>query len=188
MQIFKNLYDFYKKCTDIPETNVHGLRYVVKKPGQIIHAFTAMEAAGGILLVIAAIVAILLANTPFYDFYHLVLNEIKFRIGFSNIDETFDFEIHKSILLWINDGLMAIFFFLVGLEIKAEVLRGKLASFKSASLPAIAAIGGIAACAAVLVINQTIPNLFTAGPFRPPQTSPLRSVFCRCWASGFRPV
>jgi len=159
MQIFKNLYNFYKKCTDVPETNVHGMKYVVKKPGQIIHAFTAMEAAGGILLVIAAIVAILLANTPFYDLYHLVLNEVKFRIGFSNIDETFDFEIHKSILLWINDGLMAIFFFLVGLEIKAEVLRGKLASFKSASLPAIAAIGGIAVPALLFwSINKDHPE------------------------------
>jgi len=141
-----------------PETDLDGLTYLMKKPGQIIRNFTAMEAAGGIVLVIAAIIALIVANSPLYEFYNYFLREFQFRIGFSNVAQTFDFEIHKSLLLWINDGLMALFFFLVGLEIKAEVLKGKLSNVRSATLPAIAAIGGIAVPALIFfAINQDYP-------------------------------
>lgn len=111
---------------------------------QMIYHFFKLEAAGGILLVIAAITALVIANSPLFAFYDTFLNEFKFRIGFDDIGETFDLQVRKSLLLWINDGFMAIFFFLVGLEIKREVMEGELSSRARALLPAIAAVGGMA--------------------------------------------
>lgn len=119
--------------------------------------FFKMEASGGIVLVCAAIVALIIANSPLYPVYHYILDEVDFRIGFSDIGGA-DMEIKKSILLWINDGLMAVFFFLVGLEIKREVLEGELSSRDRALLPAIAAVGGMAVPAAIFwYLNQGNP-------------------------------
>ena len=102
------------------------------------------EAAGGFILVIAAIVAMIMANTPLNGFYQGFL-EIPVSIRFA------DFEIAKPLILWVNDGLMAIFFFLVGLEIKREILEGNLSSVSQITLPGIAAIAGIAAPALIYV-------------------------------------
>lgn len=105
--------------------------------------FFKMEAAGGILLVIAAAAALIIANSPLYELYDYILNQVKFEIGFED-PAGGQFQIEKSVLHLINDGLMAIFFFLIGLEIKREIISGELSSRDKVILPAIAALGGIA--------------------------------------------
>ncbi len=106
-----------------------------------------MEASGGILLLAATAVALIWANSPWASSYSS-LWQMKLTVGAG------DFVLSKPILLWINDGLMAVFFFVVGLEIKREVLVGELASARSAALPMAAALGGIVAPAGIyLVIN-----------------------------------
>lgn len=121
--------------------------------------FFKMEASGGIVLVIAAIIALIIANSPLYETYDYILNVVKFKIGFTNIDGTFDLEVKKSILHWINDGFMAVFFFLVGLEIKREIKTGELSSRSRALLPAIAAVGGMVVPALCYVfINKGMPE------------------------------
>jgi Na+:H+ antiporter, NhaA family len=103
---------------------------------QALQKFLRLEAAGGILLFICAMLALAIANSPLAAYYDILLDlPIEVRIG--------SFEIAKPVLLWINDGLMAIFFFLVGLELKREVIEGHLSSLRRASLPAIAAVGGM---------------------------------------------
>ena len=94
------------------------------------------EAASGIVLMLASALALVLANSPMAGFYDLLLSlRGSVRIG--------RFGIEKPLLLWVNDGLMAIFFLLVGLEIKREVLAGQLSDRSGAILPAAAAIGGM---------------------------------------------
>lgn len=105
--------------------------------------FFRLEASGGILLVIAAVIALIVANTALYPYYDYLLNGVKFSIGFSAVDGSFDLKVYKSVLLWINDGFMAVFFFLVGLEIKREIKTGELSTRSRAILPAIAAVGGM---------------------------------------------
>lgn len=102
-----------------------------------IRQFIEHEATGGIILACAALVAILLVNFGLNDAYHHLLEE-RVRIGIGSL--TLD----KSLHHFINDGLMAVFFFLVGLEIKREVLEGNLSSPSQIVLPAVAALGGIA--------------------------------------------
>ncbi len=118
--------------------------FSVGNPRKIVDAtleFFRLEAAGGIILVIASALALIVANSPYYGLYDHFFNGINFRIGFSDISG-FDFELKKSLLLWINDGLMAIFFLLVGLEIKREMVTGSLATPAKAALPFLAAIAG----------------------------------------------
>lgn len=98
--------------------------------------FLEKEASGGILLLVFTAVALAWANSPFAESY-LHLWHTKFAVGFSGLN--LDYTLHH----WINDGLMAIFFFVVGLEIKREFLVGELSSFKQASLPIMAAVGGM---------------------------------------------
>ncbi len=105
--------------------------------------FFKLEASGGVMLVIAAVLAMIVANSPLSDLYDFVLNKVNFTIGFVGPENGGPF-LDKSILHWINDGLMAIFFFLVGLEIKREVMRGELSSREKAALPVLMAIGGVA--------------------------------------------
>ena len=103
------------------------------------------EAAGGVVLLIAAVIALIVSNSALSGAYDALLDTpVTIRVGALNLD--------KPLLLWINDGLMAIFFFLVGLEIKKEMLAGALSSPKQAALPIIAAIGGMAVPAVVYVL------------------------------------
>ncbi len=110
------------------------------------------EASGGIVLFAAAVTALLLANSPIGPAREELLHlEVGFHAG--------SIWLEKSLLHWINDGLMAIFFFLVGLEIKRELLIGELSRLKQASLPLFAAIGGMIVPALIyLVFNYTDPQ------------------------------
>lgn len=98
--------------------------------------FIKMESAGGILLVLAAILALFVANSGFSPLYSELLTT---KMGV----HVAGFAIDKPLLLWINDGLMAIFFFLVGLEIKRELIEGQLSSRSQITLPLVGAVGGI---------------------------------------------
>ncbi|GJM07027.1 MAG: Na(+)/H(+) antiporter NhaA [marine bacterium B5-7] len=101
-----------------------------------IKEFMKMEAAGGIMLFVAAVLAIMFDNSPFHHIYqHILQTHITLKLGATGVDEPF--------LLWVNDGLMTVFFFLVGLELKREVLVGELNSVKKIMTPAFAAIGGM---------------------------------------------
>lgn len=99
--------------------------------------FIRSESAGGVLLMITAALAMILANTPLNHLYDLfVSTPVQIRIG--------PLEIAKPLLLWVNDGLMASFFFLVGLELKRELVIGELSKKSNIILPALGAIGGMA--------------------------------------------
>jgi len=104
----------------------------------LVKRFLHLEAVSGVILFCAAVLALLIANSPWQHFYHAFLAlPLQIRVG--------ALDLHKPLFLWINDGLMAIFFLLVGMEIKREMLEGSLASLRQASLPVIAAIGGMLA-------------------------------------------
>ncbi len=106
--------------------------------------FLKLEAASGILLVIMAVLAMLIANSTLYPFYSLLINlPVEIKVG--------DFKIAKPLLLWINDGLMAIFFFLVGLELKREIVEGHLSDIRDIVLPALGAVGGMLVPALIYV-------------------------------------
>ena len=107
--------------------------------------FFKLEAASGLVLLIGAIIALILSNSDLSGYYFAVLNTHLF-IGTRN------FGLDLSILHWINDALMAVFFFIVTLEIKREFIQGELSRPKQASLPIIAAIGGMAVPAFIYVI------------------------------------
>ncbi|BBM64479.1 ) H() antiporter that extrudes sodium in exchange for external protons [Vibrio sp. B1REV9] len=102
----------------------------------VIRDFFKMESAGGILLVIAAAIAMTIANSPLGETYQAMLHTYVFGMSVSH---------------WINDGLMAVFFLLIGLEVKRELLEGALKSKETAIFPAIAAVGGMLAPALVYV-------------------------------------
>ena len=117
-----------------------------------IQEFIRLETSGGVVLMIAAIFAMIIANTSLSATYDLILSTY-IKVGIGN------FEIAKPAILWINDGLMAIFFFLVGLEIKREVLAGELSSFDKAILPIMAAIGGMAVPGIIFaIVNWGTPE------------------------------
>ena len=99
-------------------------------------AFFKLEAASGLILLIAAIAALIISNSIFSENYFSILNKYLF-IGINN------FGLKLSLLHWINDALMAIFFFFVTLEIKREFIQGELSNIKQALLPIIGAIGGM---------------------------------------------
>ncbi len=102
-----------------------------------ISRFISDEAYGGIVLILATVAALVWANSAFYESYHYIWHELKVGIVWGKID------LVSSLHHWINDGLMALFFFTVGLEIKREVMGGELSSIKKASMPIAAAIGGM---------------------------------------------
>ena len=107
-------------------------------------AFFQHEAAGGVALVAAAAVALIVSNSPLEPLYERLLDTpVGVHAG--------PLALEKPLLLWINDGLMAVFFFLVGLEMKRELLRGELSTFGQAALPALAAVGGMAVPALIYV-------------------------------------
>jgi NhaA family Na+:H+ antiporter len=116
-----------------------------------IREFLQLESAGGLLLVGAAIVSMLIANSPLAEFFDGILQ--------SKLTVTLEgYGINKPLLLWINDGLMAIFFLMVGLELKREVLEGQLSSLDQIVLPVLAAIGGLVVPALIYwFVNQDDP-------------------------------
>lgn len=98
--------------------------------------FLELQQASGLILITMAVVAIIWANSPFASTYFSIWeSKVSFGIG--------NFKIEKDLLHWINDGLMAVFFFVVGLEIKRELLIGELSRAKNAMLPVFAALGGM---------------------------------------------
>jgi Na+:H+ antiporter, NhaA family len=104
--------------------------------------FFKMETAGGILLILSALIAIVFANTFLAPYYELLLSTpVEIRVG--------GLEIAKPLLLWINDGLMAVFFFMVGLELKRELLEGEFSDKRNIILPGVGAIGGMLAPALI---------------------------------------
>lgn len=114
---------------NLPETPIEKLTNPIQE-------FLHKEASGGILLIIATIIALVWANSPFADSYHHLWHTY-LSINLGNL--SLNYSLHH----WINDGLMVIFFFVVGLEIKRELLVGELSSIKKASLPIAAALGGM---------------------------------------------
>ncbi len=124
----------------------------VKSTGQFLRDFMKEESAGGIVLMVSAFAALVVANSGLASWYTGMLGtEIALTVGGTGIE--------KPALLWINDGLMALFFFLVGLEVKREVLTGQLSSWKQASLPLFAALGGMVLPALVFLgINWNTPE------------------------------
>jgi NhaA family Na+:H+ antiporter len=107
--------------------------------------FIAQSQSGGVALFVMMVLALVLANSPLAGWYHALLEtHIQIAVG--------PFAIDESVLHWINDALMAIFFFVVGLEIKREVLVGELAHPRAAALPIIAAIGGVIIPAAIYTL------------------------------------
>jgi NhaA family Na+:H+ antiporter len=118
------------------------MRQIIPSPLTALREFLRVESSSGILLLIAAVIAMLIENSPASPLYGSLLNtHVEIRVG--------EFQIDKPLLLWINDGLMALFFFLIGLEIKREVLGGDLSQPSRVVLPVIAAIGGMAVPAAI---------------------------------------
>ena len=113
--------------------------------------FLRMEALGGVMLVAASAVAMIWANSPAGPLYETILTlPVSIQAG--------GLVVAKPLLLWINDGLMAIFFLLIGLEIKREALEGELSSLAKAALPGIAAVGGMIVPALVYVtVNASDP-------------------------------
>jgi len=117
--------------------------------------FLKMESAGGIVLMAAAVLAIVAANTGAAGLYgYFIETPVEVRVG--------ALQIAKPLFLWVNDGLMAVFFFLVGLELKREFLEGELSDPASIVLPAVGAVGGMVVPVAVyLFINQDDPAGFS---------------------------
>jgi NhaA family Na+:H+ antiporter len=113
--------------------------------------FLRLESAGGIVLMIAAVLAMVAANTGLTAYYDLLLSTpVEVRVG--------KLQIAKPLLLWINDGMMALFFFHVGLELKREALEGELSDPKNIILPAVGAVGGMVLPAlCYLLLNQDDP-------------------------------
>lgn len=111
--------------------------------------FFSSTSAGGIILLVCVVISLIIANTNSGDGFN---NFLSTEIGFSNSA----LQLRYPIILWINDGLMAIFFLLVGLEIKREIIEGELSSIRQASLPVLAAIGGV-------IVPALIYNFFNTG-------------------------
>jgi NhaA family Na+:H+ antiporter len=127
--------------------DLDSLRVEIEKPLGVrlrvmFQQFTRLQAAGGILLLAATVLALVWANSPWgQGYFDLWATYLKISLG--------DLSLSENLLHWVNDGLMVIFFFVVGLEIKREILVGELASPRRAALPLIAALGGMLVPAAI---------------------------------------
>lgn len=120
------------------------------------NSFFRLEAAGGILLLITAVAAMVLKNSGFGDAYNVFLDiPIQIRIGPLNID--------KPLFLWVNDGLMAVFFFMIGMEVKREVMIGELSDTRQLILPGMAGLGGIILPAAIYYFINSGDDLALQG-------------------------
>ncbi len=118
---------------------------MIQKISKPFKYFFKLESASGILLLFSAVLALLISNSDYSEYYFNSLEKY-FTLGFKN------FGLKLSLLHWINDVLMAIFFFLVSLEIKREFIQGELSNPKQASLPIIGAVGGMVVPAAVYIV------------------------------------
>ncbi|MFB6340915.1 Na+/H+ antiporter NhaA [Saccharicrinis sp. FJH62] len=116
-----------------------------------IQKFTKIESFSGILLFSATVIALILANSPVGESFN---NIWQYKIGISSKE----FHLVKPLILWINDGLMAIFFFVIGLEIKRELMIGELNTMKKASLPLFAAVGGMIIPVSIYLLFNTSPE------------------------------
>ena len=127
--------------------------------------FTRLQASSGILLLTATVLALIWANSLWgHSYFELWETYLKIELG--------DLALKESLLHWVNDGLMVIFFFLVGLEIKREILVGELASLRKAALPMAAAVGGMVFPAAFYTCSTLAVTEQTAGVYRWRPTSP----------------
>ena len=119
-------------------------RRLARRVGRPVQAFLDVEVAGGAVLLVATVVALVWANSPWQAGYdRSVHTEISFTIG--------SYTVSEDLAHWVNDGLMAIFFFVVGVEIKREWVAGELRDRRAAALPAFAALGGMIVPALVFV-------------------------------------
>lgn len=120
----------------------------MKKPVShfAITRFINEQTIGGIILIFTTIIALIWSNSAYHEYYHELWHNFKAGFVWGELDMV------KSLHHWINDGLMAIFFFTVGLEIKREIMGGELNSIKKASLPIFAAVGGMVVPALIYVI------------------------------------
>lgn len=116
---------------------------------KVFKAFSDSSSAGGMLLIACVIISLIVANTGLSTDFE---NFLAIKIGYASEN----IHLEYPILIWINDGLMAIFFLLVGLEIKREIIEGELSSVKQASLPVLAAIGGV-------IVPAIIYSIFNNG-------------------------
>jgi NhaA family Na+:H+ antiporter len=114
---------------ELPNAPIHHLLGPLRR-------YMAIEATSGVLLVLCAAIALVIANSPWADEFSAFW-ETHLRIGIGR------WEINESLLHWVNDGLMTIFFFVIGLEIKREIVDGELNDFRKAALPLMAALGGM---------------------------------------------
>ena len=133
--------------------------------------FVHSEVMGSILLLACTVIALVWANSPWADSYVDLLHTY---VGVSWGDAAFKLSLHH----WINDGLMVVFFFVVGLEIKRELVVGELSSFNKAALPVAAAVGGMVVPAVLFFVLNSGARAPVAGAFPWPPTSPLLSA---CW-------
>ena len=127
---------------DLPQTWIESDRQLARMFGRPLQSFLAVEAGGGIMLVIATVVALVWANSPWSASYETLFHtHLTIDLGGFSYDE--------SLVHVINDGLMTLFFFVVGLEIKREWVAGELRDRRAAVLPAVAALGGMVVPAAI---------------------------------------
>lgn len=131
---------------DIPKSDRDLERTAADKLLGPFQRFMKFEAAGGVLLIVCALAAMVWANSGYAASYTKLFYETTVRVGFG------EWGLEKAFILWINDLLMAVFFLLVGLEIKREVLVGELRSPKKAALPIAAALGGMIVPASIYAI------------------------------------
>jgi Na+:H+ antiporter, NhaA family len=130
-------------------TWIESERRMARLVARPLRRFLDTEVAGGVVLLAATLLALVIANSPLQDrYFDLLHTVITVEVG--------SFRISEDILHWVNDGLMAIFFFVVGLEIKRELVRGELSDRKKAALPVAAALGG-------MVVPALIYAIFNAG-------------------------
>ena len=122
----------------------------VRRVRRPLDRFLRLEAASGILLLVTAAIALLWANSPLAPHYH-TLWQTSLGVTVGGVDAT------RPLSWWVNDVLMVLFFFVVGLEIRREVAFGELATWRRAALPAAAALGGMLAPAAMYVALADAP-------------------------------
>lgn len=137
------------------------------------HKFAQIEASGGILLVICALIALIWANSPWRDVYHK-LWKVHLTFSFGPIHLSYE------LLHWINDGLMVIFFFVVGMEIKREFVEGELSTRKHAMLPVAGAMGGMLRSYGILERLQQSSQELHAGIRAGEQQSAVRALKETC--------